>query len=376
MYGDFRKLFTDIKDNWKGIRQRIQYSNSKFFYKEEFISQLIFNRSFDNLPKDEFIDYSLAFKYYEANQKIILISRGGEGKKINIPYFELVNFIENPEYTLMTKGAIEDFKLDNQVMSETEVAFNSFISARPQTRNNKVLRVNALNILGTNVLEIELSKATYFDLIRTNLTLDFPMKSDNLSTLRVADLGDSNNLKPFNESILANSIGVSTVLTYHSKGDYYFYMKPRKGKLGVFNNMLGSISGVVEPPNDIFDVQDGLLPHIKKEILRELAEETGLSIENISKNPSFDIVPLSFTRELTRGGKPQFFFLVVIQEISEKEFNKIFENSVGNEEFKNDWITNITSFDDCISPEFTTNLIYAKQYIQKKRKLLIEPVQL
>lgn len=184
MYEDFRKLFTDIKDNWKGVRQRIQYSNSKFFYKEEFISQLIFNRSFDNLPKDEFIDYSLAFKYYEANKKTILISRGGEAKKINIPYFELVNFIENPECTLMTKGTIEDFKLDNQVMSETEVAFNSFISSRPQTRNNKVLRVNALNILSTNALEIELSKANYFDLVRTNLTLDFPMKSDNLSTLR------------------------------------------------------------------------------------------------------------------------------------------------------------------------------------------------
>lgn len=137
--------------------------------------------------------------------------------------------------------------------------------------------------------------------------------------------------------------------------------------------MLSSISGTIEPPVDTITE---LTDFAAQEVIRELHEETGLSESDIKSNPSFQIIPLAFTRELTRGGKPQFFFLIMMNKISEKELQKIFKKSDGKKEFKADWISNIKSYDDLISPEFCTNLIYAYQHIQKEQKKDIEAIDL
>ncbi len=367
MYNDIRKVLDDIKNNWKNFKDRILYASSKFFYKSEFINELIFNQSFSNLPKSEFIDYNRSYKYYESNRKKITIQRNGVVKEIEIPYQELVNFNLTPEVKIHLNAPIAEYVLNDELLSVTDKAFTEFITQRPKTTNGNVLRVNKLVKENTNQFKINLEKANYFEVVRTNLTLDFPLKHDNFSSLRIEDLDSKNELKPFNDSCLTNPLGVSTVLTYHKNGSFYYYMKPRKGDLGIFNNMLGSVSGVVEPPESI-DEQFELTEYITKELLRELQEETGLESHIIENNPQYSIIPLAFTRELIRGGKPQYFYLIMIDQISEKEFSRIFKNSKGTEEFKNDWLSNINSYDNFISPEFTANLIYAKEYIQKRQK--------
>ena len=65
MYEDFRKIFDDIRNNWSAVSERFQFASSKYFYRESFIGLLLFNRTFSNLPKTGFIDYNLAFQYYE-----------------------------------------------------------------------------------------------------------------------------------------------------------------------------------------------------------------------------------------------------------------------------------------------------------------------
>ena len=69
------------------------------------------------------------------------------------------------------------------------------------------------------------------------------------------------------------------------------------------------------------------------------------------------------------GGKPQFFFLVLINKLKKREFKKIFKKSRAKEEFKDDLITNITSFRQVISPEYISNFLYALEYIQTQRKI-------
>lgn len=373
MYNDVKELLNDLNNNWPLIKSRIQFATVKYFYSESFISELLFNRNFENLPKTEFINYANAFTYYKSDRKKISIKYGEYIKEIELPYKELVNYIENPESKIDVVYSNKIYQLDINLLDETDLAFNAFINERPNTTDGNILGVKGFERLDSNLYKIKLVKSSYHNLVRTNITLDFPLKSNNFKSLRTNDLDEKNNLKSFGDSALINSIGVSTVLTYHHKGSFYFYMKPRKGKLGVFNNMLGSVSGVVEPPENSLTE---LTSYVSNEVMRELHEETGLSITEIKKNPQFQIIPLAFTRELTRGGKPQFFFMVIINKISEKNFKKIFKDSQGKEEFKDDWFNNIKSYDDFISPEFCTNLIYAYQYIRTVQKKDIEILEL
>jgi 8-oxo-dGTP pyrophosphatase MutT (NUDIX family) len=373
MYEDFRKLLDDLKNNWDSIKSRIQFASVRFFYCQEFISEILFNRNFDNLPKTEFINYANAFAYYESDRKKIKIKYGEKVKEVELPYKELVNYIENPDSIINVDYSNQKLELDPNIISETDVAFNEFIKKRPKTTDGDILGVKGFKKVKSNIFDIKLVKSSYNNLVRINISLDFPLKNNNFKTLRTEDLNDKNNLKSFDDSLLINSIGVSTVLTYRNNGNFYFYMKPRKGKLGVFNNMLSSVSGVVEPPKNTLTELTGF---VADEIIRELHEETGLSIDEINKNPQFQIIPLAFTRELTRGGKPQFFFMIMIDKVSEKEFKRMFKKSQGKEEFKDDWVNNIKSYDDFISPEFSTNLIYAYQYIRMAQKKNTEVLEL
>lgn len=135
--------------------------------------------------------------------------------------------------------------------------------------------------------------------------------------------------------------------------------------------MLGTVSGVVEPPaNDEF-AYDTLEEYAKKEITREFYEETGYNEYMVSKSlpeNKIKVVPLAFTRELIRGGKPQFFFLIITPEISDTELSIYFKKSFnGAEEFRNNIDSRIINYR--MSPETQTNFLYALAYIQRFEKL-------
>ena len=374
MYEDFRKIFDDIKNNWSAVSERFQFASSKYFYRESFIGLLLFNRTFSNLPKTGFIDYNLAFQYYDKDRYKITISRDSEEKVLSVPYCEVINFIDNPTTKIVVKKPISDFSLPEAVTNETKDAFNEFLSERPNTTDGPVLRLASIKkVTGSSDYEAKLERASYYDLVRTNLTLDHQLDNDSFASMRINDLTSDNSAPKFEDSQLVNSIGVSSVLAFQSKGIWYYHMQSRQANLGVFTNMLSSVSGSMMPPVEGID---DLVDYATKELKRELIEETGLDVENLEEYSRFDIVPLALTRELTRGGKPQFFFLTVLGELSEKEFGKIFKEASSKNEFKNDRFSNITSFNDLISPEFTTNLLYAMKYMQTRHKIIGDIISL
>ena len=372
MYDQIKEFIKDIKENWSEIKRRTQFSRSRYFYNRELISKLVFNRSFLNLPKNNFINYSLAFRYYSKERtKYTLVYKDAE-KEVELPYSEIINFVKNPDAVITFEFTSELHKLSDVVINETSNALNQFLEEKPNTNNGKVLRIFEMVTNGKNLL-LKLQNSNYFNLVRTNLTLDYPLNSDGLRTLRIDDLTENNSMNSFDKSLLTNSIGVSSVLMFKNKGEFHFYMKPRKGDLGVFGNMLGSVSGVVNGMPEAVK-SNNLLDYIKTELLRELSEETGINRTIIERDLKFKIIPLAFTRELLRGGKPQFFYLIVMENIDEKEFHELFKVSEGKDEFKTDWLTNIKSYDDFISPELTTNFVYAFQYIQHKEKIKTDKI--
>lgn len=366
MYSDIRQFIEDIKNNWQAVSERFQFASSKFFYRESFVSLVLFNKSYQNLPKDGFINYAAAFLHYAKNHQKWTLVKDGEEREIDVPYQDLVNFIDEPEAKIIIDGPIEEFVLDEQVRNDTDQAFEEFIQERPRTTNGPLLRLADLSKNDQNNYVAKLQRAGYFDSVRTNISLDHQLDSDTFRSMRIDELDDEGNLIPIGKSKMANGIGVSSVLAFQSQGVWYFHMQPRTSKLGVFTNMLSSVGGVAEPPAE---PTTDLVEYLTKEIKRELQEETGLDIEEIQHHSRFNIVPLALTRELTRGGKPEFFFLTVMGELDEKEFSQVFRNAKWKGEFKTDFFSNISSFDDVLSPGFATNLMYALRYMQTRQKI-------
>jgi hypothetical protein len=371
MYDDIRRLIDDISKNWKYVAERFQYAKSKYFYREDFISLLLFNRTYKNLPKTTFINYQLAFRYYSQKRVSTLLKFRNKEKKLDVPYAELVNFIKNPHSTIEVHEPITEFELPQDIIARTEPALNRFLTERPNTTNGPALRLADFSKLTANRYVAKLNSSRYYNEIRTNATLDHHLKGDFFQTLRLEDLDKEAELPSFNQSKMANHIGVSTVITFQSSGYWYFHMLPRQANLGIFTNMLSSVSGLAEPPhNTITDLVD----YASSEMKRELAEETGLDVAGLENDSKCQVIPLALTREFTRGGNPQFFFLTVLSEMSQKEFDKVFKTAAWKSEFRSDAFSNIKSIGDIVSPEFSTNLLYAMQYIQMRQKLPTDPL--
>jgi hypothetical protein len=347
------------------VAKRYQYAQSRFFYNQEFISLLLFNRTHLNLPKTKFINYNLAFQYYEQNRETLQIKYQDEEKTIQLPYEQIVNFIDNPDAQIKITGDIGEYQQSDEVIEVTQHAFDAFMKERPKTTNGGMLRMADWQADGKGNYATKLQTSHYFDEVRTALSLDFPLDTDIFQTMRINDLTDDGNLRSFSQSQLVNSIGVFTAVALYSEGDWFFHMMPRAKGLGVFSGMLSSVSGNVDPPTE--PIND-LVDYATQEIKREFHEETGLDPSELEKTGRCQVVPLAFTRELARGGKPQFFFLTVLHDVSQKEFAAAFKSAQWKSEFRSNMFANITSLNDVVSPEFSTCLFYSMAYIQKRRK--------
>jgi len=366
MYGDIRQFLRDLLTGYRAVAERFQYAQSKFFYRQQFISLLLFNRTHLNLPNTKFIDYRLAFQYYPKDRKKVNLLREGQTKEVEVGYKELIDFIEEPDAKIEVTGNLTRYEQPADIVAASQDAFEAFMAERPRTTDGPVLRLNTFDEHGKGKYSATLQASSYFAEVRCELSLDYPIDGDPFDTMRIRDLDASGNLKPLNDSMMDNHIGVFTVVALFSEGNWYFHMLPRQNKLGVFNGMLSSVSGGVEPPKQ--PVHD-LVEYATSEIKREFHEETGMDPLRLEREGRCQVVPLAFTRELSRGGKPQFFFLTMLRDFEKGEFDKAFKGAAWKSEFRADFKSNITALDDVFSPEFSTALFYAYEYLQKKRKI-------
>jgi hypothetical protein len=372
MYADVRQALDDVRNNWGRVSERYRYGKNRFFYHEDFISLLLFNREQNKLPKGAFIDYNNAFRYYHGQRRTFNLTSHAQDRGLEVPYHEVINFTHAPDTTIPIVGDVGEYTLPESTVAITNNALNAFLAERTNTTNNLALRLADLQETD-GIYKAHLQSCGYYDEVRTALTLDYPIDTDKFETLRTLDLATDNQLPAFKDSLLVNHFGVFTTIAFRSNGSWFFHMMPRSRGLGVYSGMLSSVGGVVEPPKQ--PVTE-LVSYLKTEVVREVLEETGLDLDELEQAGRGTVVPLSFTRELSRGGKPQFFFLTVIDEMSEKEFAKTFKRASSKDEFRSDMFSNIMALDDVLSPEFSTALYYAFEYIQKRRKLPTDVIEL
>lgn len=380
----FWSLKTDTKDlaAWKnGLVNFITHMKkrgTRYFYTEGIIQEMLFSHDFKKSKDTKYIKYSSSLKYYPDDKKIFTIKTIDSEIDVEIPYKEVINFIEDPLSKIIVEGDINEFKMEERVYDLTDSNEREYLSENPGTTDGSILRVKALKNIYNSVYECKLERSTYFKQVRTNLSLDLPLKIDHEATLRSYDLADDSNLPDFEKSIMVNSIGVSSVVYFRDKetGERRFFLKPRKGKrvddgagnlsgTGVFQDMLGTISGVAQMPSG--HKVDSLVAYATSEMIREFNREAGLEE---GENPVKQIVPLAFVRELARGGKPQFFFLIEIEQLSNGAFKNLFRNSIeGIEEFDDSFLKNHVLYSSMMSPEIASNLFYAFSYFESRKGL-------
>lgn len=355
-----------------------KYCEYNFLYFKSFVNKLIYKNISKPLPDGRFINYDLALKNgsYANDVETVNLKFSSKIIKYLLPYKREIDYIIDSDSKIQITGnqLLERFELEKELKDSTDPVLKEFISAKPTTTDGPAIRMKSFVKVNENTYQCELQQASYFDQVRTNLTLDVPIKFD--ETVRILDMDSSKRLKDLSESVMANTIGVSAIWFTEcrniDKSDRLrFYLRPRRESTGVFSNMLGTVSGVVEPPpNNIF-TESTLEEFMIKEIRREFYQETGYDHylhEHSMSEETVKIIPLAFMRELTRGGKPQFFFAINTPYATERELAKYFKLSYnGKEEFYSDFRSRFVIYN--LSPETMVNLMLTYKYIQRKQNL-------
>lgn len=350
-------LITRLSDLATRYRRDVKAVQSYFqsapFLAETFIKDMLWNFDFTTKVRTKWIDYGAWTKYYASDRKRFKIEKSTrDPKDIELPYSEVLRWAERPQARVLVNGLIDEFQMSSEMLAKTERNLYDFLKDKPDTKDNPILRVADLkkDEQGSTV-QVRLQRSRYFDQVRTNLTLDYPL-TDGIQTLRALDLSEDKNLPPLNQSCLVNSLGVSAIVWIHQGDKKLFFTKVRKPSEGVFERMLGTVSGVVEPPTG--RPMTDLLEYAKEEISREMTAETGIGQNHVER-----IIPLALCRELTRGGKPQFFFSIQLRDLEPEDAYECFRNSIeGLDEFYDGYLANATITRHALSPEFAANLLY------------------
>lgn len=334
---------------------------SGYFYNLELFNRLIVEYDISLQTGNEFIRSSefLNPQYYPERYK-----RQVGDKLLTLPYQEQIDFVEKP-YTkieIINDPPLHNMRIDlERITLENLNAFQKVTPVKDETELarlvyfRKVDKNKGKNNDKYDKYQFCLERTRYSAQARTNLTLDYPIKYEKRKkeiTLRHLDMDADKRLKPLEQSILANTLGVSAVIYYRNVDGVFIFTKFRE-KQGVFSNILGTHSCVVSSP---VNSEKDLIVHLKNQLRKNFQEEVGLDTTIKTMEP------LAFSLELIRGGKPQFFFIIEI-----KESNKFTDKAWREVEKTRHFVENIGADRDlekkALSVEFVMNLVYAFRYL-------------
>lgn len=166
--------------------------------------------------------------------------------------------------------------------------------------NSSTIRLNQI-IPSKDALTLVLSKAHYFDYLCTNYAMDAPVVEQG-QPITIRDMvHPEKKLCSLDTSPLANHIGVGALLF---TSDNYLILPMRSSeKVAIGQQTISpSISGTSSYDEDIPNTTIAPLAAL----IREGREELGLDESDFDREGT---VFLGISRELLRGGKPEFFFL-------------------------------------------------------------------
>ena len=282
--GKIKKTRSGI--NYKDEKSTFVESNTdsliKFYYKYELEKEYKFCRS----------------PYAET----VPLRQGAQGFSYGHDVDELSIIFINAQFTppdYLAKHAeqsIEFFKQLNKIRVD---------SVSNEWQNDYSIRITNFDVKDK---KIYIHPATYFDQISTNLTLDWAsglLGDDDFTIRNHYEKNHNGCLPPLKSSVLANTLGVAVMLVNPKTKEVLIPI--RGNEQAIMDNGTGkfhcSASGVFA-----WDQGQSIPSNLSFEFFssgmeKEIESEIGL------KRTDYNLIPLAFSRELVRGGKPQLFFI-------------------------------------------------------------------
>ena len=363
-------LLVYIFNNWKSIKTH--FTKKEFLNEDVSFLQEVYDKE---ITAGKEIPYSIISRFYTGNVS------------------ETLDQVQKIKLT-MERGKFQLKVPNNTIQSFQAKAYEAF--KNKMSNDGSIVRLSRLNInVNNEILELKMQHAKYSDQVKSNLTLDWAAHGiKGFSTLRNY-LTDKygNKLPPLSCGLLANTIGISCIL-YFKKGKHYVPYLPKRSKykplihstkksLALFEGGIHvTASGALDFPQDFKQGESlSFCEFILEDKYREIYEEVGITKKYIQ-----ELVPLAFTRELLRAGKPQIFFAgLLIDSVNEEELLKFRTQSILRQkknkrekiEIENKSLV-IYDMEDLLREssihgltiEAIGNLFFSQEYIADKNKLL------
>jgi hypothetical protein len=159
-----------------------------------------------------------------------------------------------------------------------------------------------------------LQEAHYYDQVGTNLSVDYPLENPIVArgyechSVRQWDIiqsqGEEKRLPKFEESRLANTLGVAIGISARSREGQTHWLQRRRAK------DVATYAGMWHLPFSFalcIDDESRKATDLKSLIRFDLGHERGEELGGLEHSDFGELKPIAFCRDLARGGKPQLF---------------------------------------------------------------------
>jgi len=336
--------------------------------------------------------------YHPSDRELLQFYNGetpiGVGQML-LPYVEVGNYIKEPDKYLHLKAEFSNpYNIASHIRDYCDILLTRYELLRELGQISFWAGpVASLANFDSKKGILTLRPAKYTDQMTTNMALHFRFRDVidhdiELKNRPVArdlrqldcneiDIGKVKKLKPFGESVLVNSVGICAMVL---SSDEYF-MVPHRVDWVVREAGLRTVSVGHALKWDDSIREARLTSYLEERLRAEARQELGLT-----KNDIKEIIPLAFCRELDRGGKPQFFYLIIANDrrnsrtIVSKSQDAQIRKSLGRTEYAGiSWfpLRYPSMWDSLIgflrwpsrklklTTEMKANLLYAYEYLQQ-----------
>ena len=160
------------------LRVRYETMMRRFFHSEKTVSELIFSFDDTKIRNDEFIRYRdvIDGNLYPGTDIRMTVHRNREQRTFTLPYEEVVDFTLRPHTGIRTDGDIPVRYPDDGITECTRPGLDAYLKRNPATYNDRILCMRYLERTEEDGYRCGLTQSDFLAVVRTNLTLDYPLK--------------------------------------------------------------------------------------------------------------------------------------------------------------------------------------------------------
>ncbi len=257
-------------------------------------------------------------KVNKDTEALLKIYKNGEyskrltlnGTDVNFVYADLV--VDKDYVYDVVDDPQKNFELDDLIMGSYTDLFSAHASS--VKFNGTTIRLDDLK-QGKDKITFYLSRSTVFNHLVTNRAIDFVL-FDSVSLRDIYEYGPK--LNTLKDSKMSNHIGINA-LVFLSDGNL---LVPRRNRTSTIskNQITSSIAVKLDLPKNAANVTADYL--FRENIIENLTERVHILPKDLNLE-KIKIKFLGMGQNVYEGGKPQFYFSVILEDIDTKKYYEL-----------------------------------------------------